>query len=109
MKKNKQNNKLFWIFVIAFLIIILIPFCSEKFKLKETTNKIKTQSLGLANLRFCYWYLLANEIKTAKEKIKKAMNLYPQFLFDPRWHGLNLLCRFPQLKDKWIFDLEEYH
>lgn len=88
---------------------VTVSLLENSFKLKESTNKIKTQSLGLANLRFCYWYLLANEIETAKEKIKKAKELYPQFIFDPRWHGLNLLCRFPKLKDKWIFDLEEYH
>ena len=86
-----------------------ISLLEDSFKLKLVSENIKRKALGLANLRFCYWYLLADETDKAKEKIKKAMNLYPQFLFDPRWHGLNLLCRFPQLKDKWIFDLEEYH
>ena len=40
MKKNKQNNKLFWVFVITFLIVILIPFCFKDrtiFKIKEVS------------------------------------------------------------------------
>ena len=81
----------------------------DSFRLKSIPENIKRKSLGLANLRFCYWYLRSYEIKTANEKIKKAMEYYPNFLFDPRWYGLNVLCHFPSLKDKWLFDLEQYH
>lgn len=82
---------------------------TDSFKLKETPDKVKRKSLGLANLRYCYWYLLENQTEVAKEKIKKAINLYPDFLLDPRWHGLRLLCKMPFLKGKWVFDLEQYH
>ncbi len=81
----------------------------DSFKLKDINNEIKNKSLGLANLRFCYWYIRTNDINTAKEKIKKAIELYPNFLYDPRWHGLSLTCTFPILKDKWIFNLEQHH
>lgn len=81
----------------------------DSFKLKEISKTIKNKSLGLANLRFCYWYLLVNERQKAHEKIKKAFELYPSFLIDPRWYGLNLLCNFPKLTGKGIFDLEQYH
>ena len=57
MKKNNQNNKLFWIFVITFLIVILIPFCLKDrtiFKIKEATisylsyNDLVNLTKGLA-------------------------------------------------------------
>ena len=81
----------------------------DSFKLKGNLNKIKKQSLGLANLRFCYWYILANQYKTAKEKLKMAVDINPKLFFDPRWHGLNLVSNFPALKELGIFDLEQYH
>lgn len=81
----------------------------SSFNLKEVPSTTKNKSLGLANLRFSYWYLLANQINDAKEKIRKAKELYPKFILDLRWHGLNLICNFPRLKDKWFFDLEQYH
>lgn len=81
----------------------------DSFKLKTIPEKIKNKSLGLANLRFCYWYLLANEKQKAHEKIKNALELHPPFSFDPRWYGLNFLCNFPKLTGKGIFDLEQYH
>ena len=40
MKQIKKNTQLFWIFIIAFFIVILIPFCFKDrtlFKLKENT------------------------------------------------------------------------
>ena len=79
----------------------------DSFSLKKIEEDIKRKSLGLANLRFCYWYLLANDRDKAKEKIKKAVELYPEFLIDPRWYGLKLTCLFPGLKE--IFKLEQYH
>lgn len=81
----------------------------DSFKLKQIPNQIKMKSLGLANLRFSYWYLIAKDVLIAKEKIKKAIEYYPNFLIDPRWHGLKLLCHFPQLIGKWMFNLEQYH
>lgn len=81
----------------------------DSFKLKETSVEIKRKSLGLANLRFGYWYLLADQTEIAKEKIEKAKKLYPQFTFDPRWYGLKFLCEVPFLKGKWVFDLEQHH
>ena len=77
--------------------------------LKDVSKKVKNKALGLANLRFCYWYLLSNEINIAKEKINKAIELYPEFIFDPRWYGLKIVCSFPQLLGKGIFNLEQYH
>ena len=79
----------------------------DSFKLKEIKPEIIKKSLGLANLRFCYWYLLANEKEKAKEKIKKAIELYPKFMADPRWYGLRMVCEFPIFKD--ALGLEEYH
>ena len=79
----------------------------DSFKLEETSEDIIRKSLGLANLRYCYWYLLANQITIAKEKINKALSLYPQFLKDPRWIGLKTVCQFPVLKN--VFGLEQYH
>ncbi len=81
----------------------------DSFRLKEIPEKIKDQSMGLANLRFSYWYILANQNKKAKEKLKKAIELNSKMLFDPRWHGLNLISTFPFLKEAGIFDLEQYH
>ena len=81
----------------------------DSFKLRTLSDEIKKKSLGLANLRFCYWYLLANKPDKAGEKIKQALEIYSKFIFDPRWHGLNLLCKFPQFIGNSIFDLEQYH
>ena len=81
----------------------------NSFRLKHISHKIKRKSLGLANLRFCYWYFSANKNDKAKEKINKALEIYPEFLVDPKWYGLRLLCEFPDLKDKWVFNLEQYH
>lgn len=81
----------------------------DSFKLKENTEQIKKQSLGLAHLRFCYWYILANQNKKAKEKLQKAKELNSKLFFDPRWHGLNLILTFPFLKGIEIFNLEQYH
>ena len=83
----------------------------DSFKLKNDFENIKKHSLGLANLRFCYWYILANQNKKAKEKLKKAINLSPKIFFDPRWHGLNLISAVPSLMNMSIgvFDLEQYH
>lgn len=79
----------------------------NSFNLKNISDKIKRKSLGLANLRFCYWYTLANQTEKAKEKIKKALELYPDFLFDPRWYGLKIVSEFPKLKN--FTKLEEFH
>ena len=79
----------------------------NSFELKNISQGIKRESLGLANLRFCYWYLLANQTDKAKEKIEKAVEIYPRFIMDPRWHGLKLASQFPSLKN--ILKLEEYH
>lgn len=80
---------------------------NDSFKLKNIPSKLTDKSLGIANLRFCYWYLLANNPNKAKEKLTKAIELNPSFAFDPRWHGLNLTCRFPALKT--LFNLESFH
>lgn len=80
---------------------------NDSFKLKEIKNQVKNKSLGLANLRFSYWYILANQVDKAKEKIKKAVELYPSFITDPRWHGLNLTSQIPILKN--VFNLEQFH
>ncbi|MBI2995188.1 MAG: glycosyltransferase [Candidatus Melainabacteria bacterium] len=82
---------------------------NDSFKLKNTKEEIIKRSLGIANLRFCYWYIMANQISKAKEKINIALNLYPNFLIDPRFYGLSILCKMPQLAGKWIFELEQYH
>lgn len=88
---------------------ITCSILEDSFKLQDISTGIKRKSQGLANLRFCYWYLLANDINKAKEKIKKAIEFYPEFLIDPRWYGLQLLCEFPHLKGKGIFNLAQYH
>lgn len=88
---------------------VTLSVLRDSFRLKNISNDLQRHSLGLANLRFCYWYLLANQEEKAKEKIKKAQELYPAFLLDPRWHGLNILCNFPQLRGKGIFELRQYH
>jgi len=80
---------------------------NDSYKLKKINESIKKKSLGLANLRFCYWYLIANNKEKAKEKIQKALELYPLFLADPRWYGLRLICKFPELKN--IIHLESFH
>lgn len=79
----------------------------DSFNLKNISEKIKRESLGLANLRFCYWYLLANEISTAKEKLDKARETYPMFMTDPRWWGLKIICNMPGLKG--VVRLEQMH
>ncbi len=81
----------------------------DSFRLKEIPQTVRRHSLGLANMRFCYWYLLANQEEKAKEKAKKALELYPKFLIDPRWYGLRLVSEFPWLVGKSIFNLREYH
>lgn len=81
----------------------------NSFTHKEIPTELKNKSLGLANLRFTYWYLIANDTSKAKEKLRKCLSLYPNFLIDPRWLGLNLVCNFPKLKGKWLFELEQYH
>ena len=86
---------------------VTLALLNDSFKLKAIPEEIKNKSLGLANLRFCYWYLLANQPEKAKEKINKALNFYPRFLLDLRWHGLKTICQFPVLK-KFV-GLEEYH
>lgn len=81
----------------------------DSFNLQNIENKIKNKSLAIANLRFCYWYLINRNKDKAEEKIRKAIELYPDFIFDPRWHGLKLLCLFPNLVGKGIFNLRQYH
>lgn len=82
---------------------------NDSFKLKEVSKKIQRESLGFANLRFCYWYLQAKKYETAKEKITTALKLNPTFLLDPRWYGLRFLCEYPSLVGKGLFDLRQYH
>ena len=79
----------------------------DSFSLKTISDKIKKKSLGLANLRFCYWYLLANDIDRAKEKLDKALEIYPMFMTDARWWGLKMVCNMPSLKE--VIKLEQYH
>ena len=81
----------------------------DSFKLDSVSKEVKNKSLGLANLRFCYWYLASSQNDIAKEKLNNAISHYPAFSFDPRWHGLALACNFPQLLGKGIFNLEQYH
>ena len=81
----------------------------DSFRLQEVPEDIKKKSLGLANLRFCYWYLIADETEKARQKIQKAIELHPAFIFDPRWYGLKLVSMFPNFKGRWIFELEQYH
>lgn len=89
--------------------VVTTSILEDSFKLKNISNDIKNKSQAIANLRFCYWYLLAGEKAKAEEKIKKALVLYPAFLLDPRWHGLRLLCLFPKLIGKGLFNLRQYH
>ncbi len=79
----------------------------DSFKLQETSEDTIRKSLGLANLRYCYWYLSADKTEVAREKINKAFKLYPKFLTDPRWIGLKTVCQFPVLKN--IIKLEQFH
>ena len=88
---------------------VTLSLLIDSYNLKSIPNEIKNKSLGLANLRFCYWYILANDIEKAKEKLNKAKEINPKLFFDPRWHGLNLVSNFPVLKELWGFDLEQYH
>lgn len=86
---------------------VTLSLLNNSFKLNGESSELKNKSLGLANLRLCYWYLLAGQYNMAKEKIQEAIMLNPQFIFDPRWHGLKLICRFPKLKT--MFSLENFH
>lgn len=79
------------------------------FTLKNLSEELKNKSLGLANLRFAYWYLIAGDVKTAKEKLFKAASLYPKFYLDPRWYGLRAISVFPSLQEVPVFKLKEYH
>jgi len=79
----------------------------DSFNLQPISNALKNKSLGIANLRFCYWYLLANKPEIAKEKLDYAIKLNPGFALDPRWYGLNLTCRFTGLKN--LLNLESLH
>lgn len=88
---------------------VTLSLLNDSFKLSSISEKTKNKSLGLANMRFCYWYLLANQVEKAKGKIQQALNLYPKFLVDPRWYGLKLVCESPKLIGKGMFNLEQYH
>lgn len=79
----------------------------NSFKLTAVNDSVKSEALGLANLRFCYWYLVADDVNKAKEKIQEAKKLSPRLLLDPKWYGLKFLCLFPKLE--WMFDLKQYH
>lgn len=81
----------------------------DLFKLKDISEGLKNKSLGLANLRFAYWYLIAGDIKTAKERLFKAASFYPGFYLDPRWYGLRAVSMFPSLRSLPAFDLKGYH
>lgn len=83
-----------------------LALLEDSYKTINTSKELKNKSLGVANLRFCYWYLLANDISKAKEKINKAIELNPGFMSDPKWHGLNLICKYPKLKK---LGLEKLH
>ena len=88
---------------------VTILLLEDSLKLKEVDDKTKRQSLALANLRFCYWYMTANQPGKAKERLTKAKEINPNLFFDLRWHGLNLISNFPLLKEVGIFNLEQYH
>lgn len=79
----------------------------NSFKLKNISEKIKNKSLGLANLRFAYWYLISGDPDTAKVKLQKAIKLYPKFYLDYRWWGLNTFSMTPGLKE--VVRLEQLH
>jgi glycosyltransferase involved in cell wall biosynthesis len=81
----------------------------DSYKLKDTPKTLKRKSLGIANLRFSYWYLVSGDIEKAKEKLSYSLHLYPPFLTDPRWYGLKMICTFPSLKGKGIFNIKQYH
>ncbi len=81
----------------------------DSFKLTDVNPSIKNKSLGMANLRFCYWYLIAGDIEKAREKISKALEYYPKFILDPRYYGLMTICLFPSLNGKGPFKLKAYH
>lgn len=82
---------------------------NDSFKLKEDINGIKNKSLSIANLRFCYWYLLANQHEKAKERLEVAKDLNPSIFLNLQWQGLNFLSNFPSLIGAGIFNLERYH
>jgi len=81
----------------------------DSYKLKDTPKTLRRKSLGIANLRFSYWYLISGDIEKAKEKLSYSLHLYPPFLTDPRWYGLKMICTFPNLKGKGIFNIKQYH
>ena len=88
---------------------VTLSLLLDSYNLKSIPSKVKNKSLGLANLKFCYWYILANDLEQAKEKLIKAKEINPKLFFDPRWHGLNLVCKYPKLQGFFLFDLEQYH
>lgn len=79
----------------------------DSFSLKDLPETLKNKSLGIANLRFSYWYLLSNKPDIAKDRLKKAINFYPLLLLDPRWYGLKITCEYPKLKN--LLKLERFH
>ena len=86
---------------------VTLSLLNDSFKLNGISSELQNRSLGLANLRFSYWYLLVGKYDIAKEKIKEAIKLNPSFAFDPRWYGLKMVCEFPQLKE--FVNLEGFH
>ncbi len=103
---NAQSVKLVQAEKIELVTKLLLE---DSFKLKKDINGLKAQSLGLAHLRFCYWYILANQSAKAKEKLKEAVEINQKLFFNPKWQGLNLLSSFPVLEGLGVFDLEQYH
>ncbi len=81
----------------------------DSYKLKDISTSLKKKSMALANIRFAYWYVLANDVENAKTRLSRALHLYPPFLLDPRWCGLKVICTFPSLKGKGLFDIKKYH
>lgn len=79
----------------------------DSYKLKDIPEEIINKSRGLANLRFCYWYLLSGDYDIAKKKVQEAVSLYPKFKYDPKWVGLNMIARFPVLKT--VAKLDKFH
>lgn len=51
-------------------------------------SQIVDEAYSLANLRFAYWYLIANEAQISQAKLLKALNLSKKRLLDYRWYGL---------------------
>ena len=59
----------------------------EGFKQMEFTE-IVSEAYSLANLRFAYWYLVADKKDTAKEKLLESYYQSNKRLLDYRWYGL---------------------